>query len=175
MAYLLISSDEGDDYDKHSKTEALLTSWLAGGLLKLDDQGRYTPEAVLVLQTRLEQGGLWSEGVQRWCGVWGQQAAPAVEADRQLSSTALKAELIGAGSILDKAGNPLQWRNVLENSKLVLAAKVPNTEAGGESFWRVEAFKKTLTFPLCYSIDYRSVVAAPDGMYGQLSKQKRMK
>ena len=172
LAYVLISSDEGDDYAKQDKALTLLTSWIAGDLLKRDDQGMLTIGAVLAVQERCSAAGLWSEAVQRWCGVWGQQVVLAADDDRELNSSALKSELIGCGTIRKANGKPIKWNSVLENDLIVKAAKVADRKSGGQSVWRVDAFKRALT-ENSYTIDRASVIpAATPGMYGQLVKRK---
>lgn len=96
-------------------------------------------------QEALFPGGLWPARADQWCGV------EAVEADRELTSGELKAELLGRSGTVHKAGGKVMlWNSLLENSALVSAAKVKDPATGDfkksakESVWNAEKFKTAL-------------------------------
>ena len=92
----------------------------------------------------LQARALWPALADRWCGV------DAVEADREVTSGQLKAELLGSSGTVHKTGGELmRWDSLLENSKLVAAAKVKDPtgafkKSAKESVWNAEKFKTAL-------------------------------
>lgn len=81
LASLGVASDSGDDASQVDKAAELIRSWAAGGALpcKVDERGRptFTPADALKARENFEGGGIWGEGVQRWCDVWGVAEVPA--------------------------------------------------------------------------------------------------
>jgi len=74
VAALCVSTDAGEDYKLFDAAEAKLSSWIAGDLItcQISSDGKQVIDSRAVLEMRgyFETAGLWSEGVQRWCGVW---------------------------------------------------------------------------------------------------------
>jgi len=130
VAALCVSTDVGEDYKLLEVAQARLSSWIAGGLAvcQISNEGKpvIDAQAVLNMRSYFETTGLWSEGVQRWCGVWQAESAlvpllgvrpvatvfPEVAPSKQLlTRPQIEAQL---GAPLDSEDRQVTWKTAWE-------------------------------------------------------------
>jgi hypothetical protein len=116
IAGLCVATDEGDDFAAIRRAERLICSWLAGGVLRteINAVGKQAigVSDVLAAKCNFESAGLWSEALQRWCGVWGIATAPDVTNEAYKGRSEIQAEL---GTVRGKDGNTRQWTGAWED------------------------------------------------------------